>query len=99
MNSFEQQPIENIPRIKGLKCKIYVYSIYFALVAGPLLVAIYIWLEFDLLIAIGTLIFLYLVSSIITSKLRLLSLPKDQYERSFTTLEIAKWYTSRNLCF
>ena len=90
--------IENTPDIKGTKCKLKVYLLYFCITILPLLISIFIGYEYDWLIGIGAGLFLYLVSAIVVSKLRLSSLPRDQFERSFTSLEIAKWYVSRNHC-
>jgi hypothetical protein len=95
----ENSLIENTPNIKEKKCIFFAYLIFFSLVIAPVLLSLYVWMQYDILIAIGSLIFFYLVSSIITSKLRVMSIPRDQQERSFSTLEIAKWYVSRNLCF
>jgi hypothetical protein len=92
------QIIENTPDIEGTKCKLKVYILYFCITILPLLISLYVWYETDWLFGIGSGLFFYLVSAIIVSKLRLSSLPRDQYERSFSSLEIAKWYISRNHC-
>jgi hypothetical protein len=94
----DKQIIENTPDIKSTKCKIKVYLLYFCITILPLLISLYIGYEVDFLIGIGAGLFLYLVSAIVVSKLRLSSLPRDQFERSFSSLEIAKWYISRNHC-
>ncbi len=94
----DKLPIENTPVMKGMKCKTISWLIFFCLVFLPVLVSIYIWLEYDWLIAIGMGLFFYLVSAIVASKLRLSSVPFDQMERNFSSLEIAKWYTKYHFC-
>jgi hypothetical protein len=93
-----QPIIENTPKITGTKCKVKVYLLYFCITLLPLLISLYIGYDIDWLIGIGSGLFLYLVSAIVVSKLRLSSLPRDQFERTFSSLEIAKWYVSRNHC-
>ncbi len=90
--------IENTPKIVGLKCKMMVYGLFFLVTIVPILIVLYIWLEYDWLIALGSGVFLYLLSAIVISKLRLLSLPKDQLERNFNSLDIAKWYINKYHC-
>jgi hypothetical protein len=95
----EYPTIENTPEMVGLRCQFLAYSLFFGLVILPLLISLYIWFEYDWLLAIGGGLFLYLVSAIVGSKLRLESLPIDQRERNFSSLEIAKWYVSKHFCY
>jgi len=95
----EYPTIENTPIMIGARCKFLAYGIFFGLAILPLVVSLYVWFSYDWLIAIGTLLFLSLVSTIVGSKLRLASLPHDQRERSFSSLEIAKWYVAKNFCY
>ncbi len=94
----EKLPIENTPKMPTLKCKMIAWLIFFGLVFLPLLIAFYIWFEYDWLIAVGIGLFFYLASAIVASKLRLSSVPVDQRERNFSSLEIAKWYTKYHFC-
>jgi hypothetical protein len=93
----DKPPIEQTPQIDGLKCKLYVYSIFLGLSVLPLIISIYFWMEYDLVIAIGMGLFLYFVSAIIGSKLRQISIPLDQTERSFSSFEIASWYVKGHI--
>ncbi|MCH9814598.1 MAG: hypothetical protein K0U47_11730 [Epsilonproteobacteria bacterium] len=95
----DQEPGKMTPVITGVKCHIYVYGIFFILILLPLVVGIYTGLTYNWMIAIGITLFLYIVSGIVSSKMRLSSLPAQQREQSFSTLEIAKWYVSIHLCF
>ncbi len=92
-------PIENTPKMVGPKCKAIAWAIFFGLTLLPLLVAMYVWIVYDWMIAIGVGLFLYLASSIVSSKLRLVSIPADQRERDFSSMEIAKWYTRYHFCY
>jgi len=94
----DQPIIETEPKIEGIRCKAMVYGLFFAVTVLPYLLFFYIWWEYDWLIAVGIGLFLYLLSAVVMSKLRLLSLPKDQLERSLGSLEIAKWYIGKNHC-
>lgn len=93
----EPTPIEPTPEVTEFKCKVIVYLIYFGLNFLPLVLGAYIWYVYNYLIAIGITLFLYLITGIISSKLRLMSIPPDQLERSFSNLEISKWYVSKNI--
>lgn len=95
----DKLPIENTPKMEGAKCKCIAGCIFFALTLLPLVIALYIWYDYDWMIVTGTGLFLYLVSAIVASKLRLASVPKDQRERNLSSLDIAKWYTKYHFCY
>ncbi len=94
-----QPPIENTPIMIGARCKVLAFSLFFVLAILPIMIALWVWLEYDWVMAIGALLFAYVVSTIAGSKLRLESLPADQRERSFSSLEISKWYVSKHFCY
>lgn len=95
----EYPTIETTPEMVGTRCKLLAFSIFFALTVLPIMIAGYVWYAYDWMVAIGALLLSYLVSSVVGSKLRLASLPYDQRERSFNSLEIAKWYVDKNYCY
>ena len=97
--SKDEDEVNMTPVIEGFKCKIFVFGIFFGLAVLPFVAGLYVWYSYDWLIAIGVVLFLYLVSSIIGSKLRLSSLPAKLRERSLSSLEIAKWYVHQHFCF
>jgi len=94
----ESVPIENTPKMATPRCKAIAYGIFFALTLLPLIAAVWIWYEYDWMIATGGGLFFYLVSSIVGSKLRQISVPRDQRERNLSSLDIAKWYTDYHYC-
>ncbi len=94
----ERLPIENTPKMEGFRCQAIAFSIFFALTVLPLLMAIYVWYEYDWMLAVGFGLFFYLVSAIVGSKLRLMSVPADQRERNLSSMDIAKWYTKYHFC-
>ena len=99
--SFEKKSdfvIESTPKIEKRECKIKLFLFYFLITVLPFLLVLYIWYEYDWMIAFGSGIFLYFIHVIILSKIRLLSLPKDQMERSFSSLDVLKWYIHRYHC-
>lgn len=95
----DENEVNMTPVIEGFKCKALVFGVFFGLTFLPLVVGLYVWYAYDWLIAIGAVLFLYLVSSIVGSKLRLSSLPPKLRERSLSSLEIAKWYVHQHMCF
>ncbi len=95
----DRLPIENVPKIKSKKCRFFAFSLYFILVITPFLISFYIWYEYNWLIAAGGGLFLYLVSAIASSKLRIYGVPPDQRERNLSSMDIIKWYVHTNLCF
>ncbi len=95
----DENEVNMTPVIEGFKCKALVFGVFFGLVILPILAGLYVWYAYDLLIAIGAVLFLYIVSSIVGSKLRLSSLPPQLREKSLSSLEIAKWYVHQHLCF
>ncbi len=95
----DENEVNMTPVIEGFKCKVLVFGVFFGLVILPILAGLYVWYAYDLLIAIGAVLFLYIVSSIVGSKLRLSSLPPQLREKSLSSLEIAKWYVHQHLCF
>ncbi len=94
----DRLPIENTPKMESPKCQAIAFSIFFGLTFLPLVIAVYIWYAYDWMIAVGGGLFLYLVSAIVASKLRLASVPRDQRERNLSSLDIAKWYTKYHFC-
>lgn len=95
----EYPTIENTPIMIGTRCKLLAYSVFFGLAILPIMIGLYVWLQYDWMVAIGALLFSYMVTTVVGSKLRLESLPHDQRERNFSSLEIAKWYVSKNFCY
>ncbi len=91
-------PIENTPRMVGLRCRFIASAIYFGLTILPLLLALWIWYEYDWVVGVGFGLFFYLVSAIVGSKLRIMSVPADQRERNLSFMDIARWYTDFHFC-
>ena len=94
----EEDEVNMTPVIEGFKCKALIFGVFFGLVILPILVGLYVWYAYDLLLSIGVVLFLYIVSSIIGSKLRLSSLPTKLREKSLSSLEIARWYVHQYYC-
>ncbi len=100
MRFFKDEEEANVtPVIEGLRCKLLVYGLFFSLTLLPLFVGLYVWYSYNLLVAIAVILFLYIVSSIIGSKLRLSSLPAKLREKTLSSLEISKWYVHQHFCY
>ncbi|WP_331774988.1 hypothetical protein [Sulfurospirillum sp. 1612] len=91
--------IEPTPIIKGKKCRVLLYLLYYFMTYTPLLCALVIGYYYDFLFAIAAFLFGTLAMSVLISKMRLVSLPPSQREMSYTNREIARWYLGKNICF
>ena len=91
-------PIE-IPPTLNKKCKLSAMIITLILLLFPAVSALYFWyISEQTLIAVFLFIFLQFVSGVITSKMRVVSIPFDQIDMDYTTYEIAKWYLYKHFC-
>ncbi|WP_333802984.1 hypothetical protein [Sulfurospirillum sp.] len=90
--------IEIIPKIRGFWCRIVMFCLYGALAYAPSLVGIWIGYVYNILIGIAFFLFLTLVSGVISSKMRIASIPFEQREMSYSTMAIVKWYLAKNIC-
>ena len=90
--------IETTPILKE-KCKIFATIIAYFLSFSPIVIFLVIWFNYDFWIGIALGLFAYIVTGVVTSKLRLSSIPLDQIEISHSNLEIATWYVARHICF
>ena len=97
MNWSENEPIEPVPKPKSLQAKIYVWFITIALHVSPWVMGLWGWQSIDVTVGAGMILFGYIVVGVVSSKIRLLSVPLDQREISFTTYELACWFVSRYL--
>lgn len=93
----EPQIIENPPEPTNFTCKALVYVVVALLYGFPFILAIFGWIRYDLFIAFCFLCFGYLANGVIHSKIRQTSVPLDQRETSFSSLEISKWFVARYL--
>lgn len=82
--------IEIIPKIRGFWCRVAMFSLYGVLTYTPIIVGIWLGIAFFL--------FLTLVSGVVSSKMRICSIPFEQREMSYSTMAIVKWYLARNIC-
>jgi len=96
----EQLPpiIELVPKIRGFWCKVIMYGLYGGLTLIPLLVGIWIGYIYNIWIGIAFFLFLTLVCGVISSKMRIMSIPFEQREMSYSTMAIVKWYIAKNIC-
>ena len=90
--------IEVVPKVKGAGCLIALYSIYALLTFTPLAAGFWIGFAFDIWVGIAFFLFLTLVSGVVSSKMRVSSIPYAQREMSYTSMAIVKWYVAKNVC-
>ena len=89
---------ESPPQLYG-KCKILSFTIAFFLMLSPIFAFLYVWFEQNFWLGSGVGLLVFLISGIISSKLRVMSIPPDQLEISHSSLEIANWFVAKNICF
>lgn len=90
--------IEIIPKIRGFWCRVIMFGFYGALTFLPLIVGVWIGYAYDPWIGIAFFLFLTLVSGVVSSKMRIVSIPFEQREMSYSTMAIVKWYIAKNIC-
>lgn len=90
--------IELVPKVQGFWCKVVMYGLYSGLTFTPLFVGIWIGYVYHPWIGIAFFLFLTLVSGVVSSKMRIASIPFEQREMSYSTMAIVKWYTAKNIC-
>lgn len=94
----EMPPIEILPKVKTLKCKILVYLISLSLSYLPVILGVIGGFYYsDFFIGFAIFLTLLFASGIIGSKLSDEAIPMNQREFKYTNLDIAKWYVVRVL--
>ena len=91
--------IEVMPKIEGFWCNLALYAIYLAIILTPFLVGVFFWWYLHSA-WIGFFFFLFavLASGIVTSKLRVSSIPFSQREMDYSTISVVRWYVGKNIC-
>ncbi|MDD3342070.1 MAG: hypothetical protein PHR87_00670 [Sulfurospirillaceae bacterium] len=90
--------IEVTPTLYGRWCKVLMYLIYAALTFFPIVCGLWIGYFYDIWVGIAFFLFLTLVSGIVSSKMRIASIPYAQREMDYSTVAIVKWYLAKNWC-
>lgn len=89
--------IENAPKPKGFTCKLLAIILTIVLHVTPLFFGILGVIYFDWFIGFCFLSLGYIITGVVQSKLRELSLPLDQLETTFSNYEISCWFVDRYL--
>lgn len=98
MEEFIPPRIEVVPTIKERWCKCLVWTLYLALTFTPLAVGAWIGYAYDVWVGIAFFLFLTLVSGVVSSKMRVNSIPFAQREMNYSNFAIIKWYVAKNHC-
>lgn len=99
MEDIVPDKIELTPIIKGKKCKLLLLLLYLFITYTPILTSIIIWYMYNFLIGFAFFLFFTLAIGIVISKLRLLSLPPNQREMSYSNMAVARWFLGKNICY
>jgi len=99
MEEFIPPVIEVVPKVKGFWCKSAMLCLYGLLSFVPLFVGFWIGYTYSLWLGIAFFLFLTLVSGVVSSKMRVASIPYEQREMNYSTMAIVKWYVAKNICF
>ena len=90
--------IEVTPNPKGFWCKSAIYFLYVLLSFAPFLIGVVIGYGYNIWIGIAFFLFLTLISGIVSSKMRIASIPFAQREMDYSTMAIVKWFVAKNWC-
>ncbi len=99
MEDIVPDKIELTPIIKGKKCKLLLLLLYLFITYTPILTSIIIWYMYNFLIGFAFFLFFTLAIGIVISKLRLLSLPPNQREMSYSNMAVVRWFLGKNICY
>jgi hypothetical protein len=95
---FEDNESSVVPVIEGAKCKALLHLIYYSLKLSPYIIGAFFWYKISFLVGIGMVLFVLLITGIITSKMRIASVPVMIYQEDLSDFEICRWFVSYNLC-
>jgi len=98
MDDFVPPIIEVVPKLKGFWCKALMWGVYALLTFGPVVVGAWIGYAHNLWVGIAFFLFLTLVGGVVSSKMRVNSIPYAQREMNYSTMAIVKWYLAKNSC-
>lgn len=90
--------IDELPSLPTKRCHLSATIGGLTLSYGNYLIAVIIFLNYDIFIAGGFLLLGFIVFGIIGSKLRNISIPLTNFEFSYTDKEIVTLYLSRYVC-
>ncbi|AFL67446.1 hypothetical protein [Sulfurospirillum barnesii] len=90
--------IELVPKIHGFWCKVLQVTLYGLLTLTPFGVGAWVGYAYNLWIGIAFFLFFTLVSGVVSSKMRIASIPFEQQEMNYSTMAIVKWYVAKNIC-
>ncbi len=91
-------PIEPIVELEGI-CKGIAIALTLSILLFPLPLSLLFWYFYDDIgITVGIFLFLQIVSGVIVSKLRVMSVSVDQGEISYSTYEVVSRYLDKYFC-
>ncbi len=93
------EQIHPTPKLRTKRCRLLAKLLTLALRYASFLIAFVVWIEFDFFFALVALALSYLLTGIVRSKMRTLSIPFAQLEYNYSDEEIATWYSAKRLCF
>ena len=92
------EEIELTPTLHSKKCRFIAYTIGMLLQSASFLVSLLSWYLYDVYVALATLLVAFIVMGIVRSKIRNSVIPFSQSERHYNDMEIARWYSAKELC-
>jgi len=98
MEEFIPPVIEIVPKLKGFWCKTVAVCVYTLLAFMPIFMGIWIGYAHSFWLGILFFLFLTLVSGVVSSKMRVASIPYAQREMNYSTMAIVKWYVAKTIC-
>jgi hypothetical protein len=98
MEEFVPPIIEVVPKVQGFRCKTIIACLYSLITFTPLVVGVWIGYAYNVWAGIAFFLFLTLVGGVVSSKMRVASIPYEQREMNYSTMAIVKWYVAKNIC-
>ena len=90
--------IEPTPELDSKKCRIFSFVLRIFLQFTTLAVGLITWYMYDYFIALSALVLSFIITGIIRSKLRNISIPITQREHFYTDKEMPIWYIAKEFC-
>lgn len=93
------QQIQPTPKLTTTRCKLLEKTLTLALNSATFAVALTSYILYDWFVAFFTLVFSFLLTGIVRSKLRVLAIPSQQQERNYKDKELIAWYLFLYVCY
>jgi hypothetical protein len=92
------EEIQPTPKLQSKKCRFIAFLLGLFLNTTSIIISLFSWYFYDIFVGFATLLVTFIIMGIVRSKLRNSSIPLSQNEHYYSDMEIAKWYSAKELC-